>query len=70
MWGVNKKFEMVGNVVNFFEVHDHFDYGFFNKILNYFRAGPLLYQLSKKKPLLFYQFPYNYELIEANQMER
>lgn len=61
---------MVGDITNFFELHDHFDYGFFKKQPNCFRAGPLFYTLTKRKPILFYHFPFNYKLIEANQMQK
>lgn len=54
---------MVGETTNFFEMHDHFDYGFFKKQLNYFKAGVLFYTLSKRKPILFYHYPCSYELL-------
>jgi len=38
MWNINKKYEMIGGVENYFKHHDHFDLGFFNRGVTTFRV--------------------------------
>lgn len=67
---INKQYEMVGDLKNYFVYHDHFDYGFLNSDQHVLRIDNCSYcldQINVTVPV--YTYPSKYTFLKLSQMQ-